>query len=173
MAYNNVEILTAVLVTACLLLLYCKVSVKTSEKMHGSPQVPGIHFAEGYTARPKHGSYSVKDGLEVSRSDVVPTMHGLETRQTPASALASTSTSISPEMNWVPDASIPLNCFNAELNSVEFSPDDMRVMEREVLERQSNRSGVNSSAPRSLCGAIMSYTEPGVSNTHVSRELTH
>jgi hypothetical protein len=174
MSYSNTEVLTGILVAACLLLLVCRIRVEKSDGMRSGADVPGLKFRDGYTHAPKHGSYAIRNGMEPSQEPAVKSMHGLETRQTPASAIAKTADFAHTDLGWVPDASIQLDCYtDVGLNDTQFTPNDQAIMEREVLGRQRSHASVNSSAPRSLCGSIMSLTEESVSNNHQSRLLTH
>lgn len=183
MPYSNLEILTGVLVVACLLLAYCsynKRSAPTAEGLRHGADIPGLHMRNGFSSMPKAWALN-SEGLRSSYSTRThKSTEGLDNqglndqsiRQTPASAAVDTPRGTENRILWDTDAEIPLDVYTRDgvLNSHEFDPDSAANMYKEVFERNSSRAKVAGSG--SVTGCQMRGIDIG-DNMSASRALTN
>jgi len=165
MTYSNVEILSGVLVVACLLLLW-RNRAKVVSLVKGGSEQAGLVIRDGYTALPSAGkfhhdgfsSYATHSGYFTENLEDKG-LNDLHTTPAPPSTDMST-----PDVDvnaglWLPEAGI---------NSHEFSADEEAEMYNNVFERHSNRV---KQAGESLSGALLHYVDYGA-NMLATRPVT-
>lgn len=190
MSYSNLEILSGILVAACLLLLYCNYSKSNSENMLHGRILPGLHMRQGmegmYGDLPRAGTFKARDGYVVghphdaSLSYTTRSSHfqenmnsGLNDRSippTPASAATPEPNGSGNNILWMPDAEIPLNVYvGGGLNSQQFSEEDEKYIMNNVFNRKINQNSVQ--GPSSVGGVSLKYIDYG-GNMQPTRQIT-
>lgn len=185
MSYSNLEILSGILVAACLLLLYCNYSKPCPENMHGERYIPGLNMRQGmYSDLPKAGTFQSRDGYTVGRvnnpalSYTTRTSYFQENMNSglndkvvrPAVADLQRPKCNETGMLWVPDAAIPLNVYvGGELNSQKFSEEDEKFILKNIFNRKVNQNSVQ--GPGSVCGTALKYVDFG-GNMQPTRNIT-
>lgn len=186
------EILAGVLVVACVLLLYCNYNKSNADGMRRGKNLQGLHFVEGYSDRPRAGTFAARDGYVVGHpkdpalSYTTRSSHFVEnmkdqaedqglndrnTRPTPAAVNVEQPTGNENRMMWMPDAEIPLDVYTRDGNvgSHTFTPEDEAFMFKNVFERNNNR--VKADGAGSLCGNAMRFIDYG-SHLQPTRSIT-
>ncbi len=185
MSYSNLEILSGILIVACILLAYCSRSKANSSDADGMKHgkvIPGLHMRDGYSALPKAGSFNARDGYTVGqlndpslsytarssyfnenfkggKEDEDAGLNGRETRPTPASANVEQPKGNENKMLWMPDAEIALNVYtrDGQINSHQFDPNDESHMWKHVFREK----GADCTGVGSLCGSVMKHVDYG------------
>lgn len=141
MSDNTTEVLVAVLVAACLLLLYCQ-SSKKQEYMRNGKKLPGLRFSEGFYAdMQKHGRFYSEGMQDVSQATTG--LNGLETRVTPASSSVKSPDSLVTNMLWSSDAEVQHDIYSnsAKLeNSFSSGEKDSALLYGQIMQRNLNRN---------------------------------
>lgn len=190
MSYSNLEILSGVLVAACLLLLYCNYSKSSSENMRHGRMLPGLYMRQGmegmYGDLPKAGTFKARDGyvvghpMDKSLSYTTRSSHFQEnmnsglndrsTRPTPAAVATPAPNGNENNILWMPNAEIPLNVYvGGSLNSHQFSEEDENYIMKNVFDRKVNQNSVQ--GPGSVCGTSLKYIDYG-GNMQPTRQIT-
>jgi len=185
MSYSNLDILSVVLVGLLALLLYCE-----NKKANEGLGPDGLKFRSGYSALPKHGRFSKKEGYvvgapsDLSRSytrrksrfdgfdDQPAGLNGLENDGTNVKNPAALPNDNVGDILWMPDAEIPRNVYNRDdvLNDVPLTEsEDENIMDT-VFARNRNKAQIVGSG--SLGGAVMQYTDYGA-NMQPTRLITN
>jgi hypothetical protein len=172
MSYTNVEILSGVLVVACLMLLWCQRSSNV-DGLHGKPQ-SGLVIRDGYVSMPLAGHFNKTEGYVTGRpgdrslSYTARASHfentedsglnDLHTVPTPPSTDHKTPTDSDP-LRWAPDVGI---------NEVDFSDDTLPDLYHNVFKRQINQVKTTGDT---LSGASLRYIDYGA-NMVQTRQVT-
>ncbi len=193
MSYSNLEILSGVLIVACILLFYCSYNKPAVDGMKHGKVLPGLHMRDGYSALPKAGSFEARDGYTVGhlndpslsyttrssyfvenfkdKKDEDEGLNGRETRPTPASANVAPPKGNESNILWMPDAEVALDVYTRDghLNSHHFDPNEEIHMWNTIFER--NKDRVQKVGAGSLSGSAMQYIDYG-GNMQPTRLIT-
>jgi hypothetical protein len=195
MSYSNVEILSATLVVACLLLLYCwyqkRVDRNSAEHLVNYPGLK-LRGRDDYVPKPNYGMFPVSGhrdgyvplGMNINKrgamtrdphfssegmSDRTQSLHELVTDDTPASKASSTPVRSDNDILWWSDGSVPQDIFSrdgAVQQDVQLTEKDGDALVRMALGNSSDASAVVRNP--SMSGHFLANAD----YTHPSRELS-
>ena len=173
MSYSNVEILSGVLVVACLMLFWCQRSKNVDGMKHGQV-TSGLQFRDGYSGRPLAGRFT-KEGYVVghpgdrSLSYTARSSYMADNMEDKGlNDLTTTATPASDDVSAPSGESSGLWLAEADVNNYKLSTDDEQDMYNNIFSRQISKV---TAAGETVSGSQLHYIDYGA-NMVATRQVT-